>query len=157
MLELKCNNKNNYLLLYKWADWLAINFIVPEVLHISCNTGTCALPDMSALALGCCAPSGIVRRYQAMHSCLCYNYYIWYSFLSDLSPSDRNFFMISTFIRFVEHQTFGWVFFIIHNHVGTSVMSYQLADKIQVFGKLFQPWLVDVTQGCLNQFLVCFS
>ena len=27
--------------------------------HISCNTGTCALPDMSALALGRCMPSGL--------------------------------------------------------------------------------------------------
>ena len=32
-----------------------------------------------------------------------------------------------------------------YNHVGTSVMSYQLADKIQAIRKLFQPWLVDVT------------
>jgi len=31
------------------------NFRVQEVLHISCNTGTHALPDMSTLALGCCA------------------------------------------------------------------------------------------------------
>ena len=30
---------------------------MPEVLHISCNIGTRALPDMSALALRCCAPS----------------------------------------------------------------------------------------------------
>ena len=32
---------------------------------------------MSALALGSCAPSGVVRTYQAMHSCLCYNYYLF--------------------------------------------------------------------------------
>ena len=31
---------------------------------------------MSALALGRCAPSGVVRTYQAMHSCLCYNHYM---------------------------------------------------------------------------------
>jgi len=31
---------------------------------------------MYALALGRCAPSGIVRTYQVMHTCLCYNYYI---------------------------------------------------------------------------------
>ena len=54
-----------------WAD-----FRVPEVLHISCNTGTRALPDMSALALRCCAPLGVVHTYQAMHSCQCYNYYM---------------------------------------------------------------------------------
>ena len=29
-------------------------FRVPEVYHISCNTGTCALPVMSTLALGRC-------------------------------------------------------------------------------------------------------
>ena len=44
--------------------------------YISYNTGTRALPDIYALALGRCAPSGIVRIYQAKHSCLCYNYYI---------------------------------------------------------------------------------
>ena len=45
--------------------------------HISCNTGTRALPDMSTLTLGCCAPSGVVCRYQAMHSYLCYHYCIF--------------------------------------------------------------------------------
>ena len=30
---------------------------------------------MSAVALGHCVPSRIVRTYQVMHSCLCYNYY----------------------------------------------------------------------------------
>ena len=59
---------------------------VPEVLHISYNTGTRALPDIYALALGRAAPSGVVRIYQrargrvriyqAKHSCLCYNLYI---------------------------------------------------------------------------------
>ena len=34
------------------------------------------LPDISALALGRCAPSGVVRIYQANHSCPCYNYHI---------------------------------------------------------------------------------
>ena len=32
---------------------------------------------MSALALGRCAPSGIVRTYQAMDSSLCYNLYMY--------------------------------------------------------------------------------
>ena len=41
-----------------------------EVLHINCNTGTRALLDMSALALG------LVCAYQEMHSCLFYNYYL---------------------------------------------------------------------------------
>ena len=47
-----------------------------EVAYISYNTGTCALPDIYALALGRCAPSGIVHIYQATHSCLCYNLYL---------------------------------------------------------------------------------
>ena len=47
-----------------------------RVVYIGYNTGTRALPDMYALALGRCAPSGIVHIYQAMHSCLCYNLYI---------------------------------------------------------------------------------
>ena len=43
---------------------------------ISYNTGTRALPDIYALALGA-APLGIVRiLYQAKHSCLCYNLYL---------------------------------------------------------------------------------
>ena len=42
-------------------------FRVLEVKHISCNTGTCALPDMSTFAL---RRSGVMRKYQAMHSCL---------------------------------------------------------------------------------------
>ena len=54
-----------------WAD-----FRVPEVEYISYNTGTCALPDIYALVLGRCAPSGIVHIYQAKHPCLCYNLYI---------------------------------------------------------------------------------
>ena len=45
--------------------------------HISYNTGTCALPDTYALALGRCVPSGTVHIYQAKHSCLCYNLYIY--------------------------------------------------------------------------------
>ena len=56
-------------LTYKYSSHM------PEVSHISCNTGAHALPDMSALALGHCA-LGLVRTYQAMHSCLCYNYYM---------------------------------------------------------------------------------
>ena len=47
-----------------------------RVVYISYNTGTRALPDIYALALGCCTPSGIVRIYQAKHSCLCYNLYM---------------------------------------------------------------------------------
>ena len=48
-----------------------------EVAYISYNTGIRALPDIYALALGRCAPSGIVHIYQATHSCLCYNLYIY--------------------------------------------------------------------------------
>ena len=44
--------------------------------YITYNTGTRALPDIYALALGRCVPWGVVRIYQAKHSCLCYNYYI---------------------------------------------------------------------------------
>ena len=49
---------------------------MPEVEYISYNTGTRALPDIYALALGCCVPSGIVHIYQAKHSSLCYNLYM---------------------------------------------------------------------------------
>ena len=49
--------------------------------YISYNTGTRALPDIYALALRRCAPSGIVRIYQAKHSCLCYNYYIYIMYI----------------------------------------------------------------------------
>ena len=38
-------------------------------MHIICNTGICALPDMSTLALGCCVPLGIQ---QAMHPSMRY-------------------------------------------------------------------------------------
>ena len=74
---------------------------VPEVLHISCNTGTRALPDMSALALRRCAPSGVVRTYQAMHSCLCYNYYMyvsaWYTLVSTIYVAAMGF-VLSHFV-----------------------------------------------------------
>ena len=45
------------------------------MVYISYNTGTRALPDIYALALGRCVPLGIVHIYQAKHSCLCYNLY----------------------------------------------------------------------------------
>ena len=40
------------------------------------NTGTCALPDIYALTLGRCTPSGIVCIYQVKHSS-----HIWYGTL----------------------------------------------------------------------------
>ena len=43
------------------------------MVYISYNTGTRALPDIYALTLECCVPSGIIHIYQATHSCLCYN------------------------------------------------------------------------------------
>ena len=52
--------------------------LVLEVAYISYNTGTHALPDIYALALGRCAPSGIVHIYQATHSCLNYSFYIYF-------------------------------------------------------------------------------
>ena len=60
--------------------------------YISYNTGTRALPDIYALALGRCAPSGIVRIYQAKHSCLCYNYYI-YRHTRDIRDDSNNTFL----------------------------------------------------------------
>ena len=48
-----------------------------EEAYISYNTGTRALPDIYALALGRCVPLGIMHIYQAMHSCLCYNLCIY--------------------------------------------------------------------------------
>ena len=56
-LELKCHNHNDYPLLYKKAEQLAISlgrFLEYRKCNISCNTctGTCALPNMFALTLG---------------------------------------------------------------------------------------------------------
>ena len=55
--------------------------MIMKVLHNSCNTVTCALPDMSTLgpvALGpdmsTLGPVALGCTYQAEHSCLCYNY-----------------------------------------------------------------------------------
>ena len=86
MLELKWHNHNDYPLVYKigravnnkfWED-----FRVQKVLRISFNTGTCALPDMSTLALRPCMPLGIMCTYQAMYLCLCYNNYIMHVWTS---------------------------------------------------------------------------
>ena len=57
-------------------------FLERRKCNISYNTGTHALPDIYALALRGCTPralcpSGIVCIYQAKHSCLCYNCYIY--------------------------------------------------------------------------------
>ena len=43
--------------------------------YISYNTAGRDFPDIYALALGRCAPSGIVRIYLANPSLLCYNLY----------------------------------------------------------------------------------
>ena len=51
---------------------------VLQLLNVSLITaGTRALPDVYTLALGCAAPLGVVCIYQAKHSCLCYNLYIF--------------------------------------------------------------------------------
>ena len=47
--------------------------------YICYNTAGRDLPDIYALALGRCAPSGIVRIYQANPSLLCYNIYLYHS------------------------------------------------------------------------------
>ena len=65
-----------------------------EVAYISYNTGTRALPDIYALALGRCMPSGIVHIYQAMHSCLCYNLYIYILFVSWCVGRSKGFAMV---------------------------------------------------------------
>ena len=44
--------------------------------YISYNTAGRDLPDIYALALGRCAPLGVVRIYLANPSLLCYNLYI---------------------------------------------------------------------------------
>ena len=49
--------------------------------YICYNTESRDLPDIYALTLGHCAPSDIVRIYQANPSLLCYNIYI-YAFLT---------------------------------------------------------------------------
>ena len=46
------------------------------MLQISCNIGTSDLPDMYAQSRGLRARFG--HTYQANHSCLCYNYYVYY-------------------------------------------------------------------------------
>ena len=59
-LELRCHNHNDYPLLYKIGRAVSNKFgqifRVPEVKHSSCNTGTRALLDMSALPLGAAHP-----------------------------------------------------------------------------------------------------
>ena len=52
MLNSKCRNQKRHPCLYN-----AEQFSMPEVLHNICNMRSCDLPDMSALALGHCAPS----------------------------------------------------------------------------------------------------
>ena len=48
-----------------------------KVQYISFNTSGRDLPDISALGLGCCAPSGVVGIYLANLSLLCYITYTY--------------------------------------------------------------------------------
>ena len=59
--KIELHNHNEYPLLYKEAEISALS--LGRFLECRrCNTGTCALPDMSALTLG------LVHTYQPMHS-----------------------------------------------------------------------------------------
>ena len=55
-----------------------------EVKYICYNTSGWDLPDISALALGRCAPSGVVRIYLANPFLLCYNIYIYIAITREL-------------------------------------------------------------------------
>ena len=49
--------------------------LIMKVLHNSCNTVTCGLPDTSTLSPRACGPQALgVHIRQTMHLCLCYNY-----------------------------------------------------------------------------------
>ena len=50
------------------------------------------------------------RAYISSNALLPVSQLLWYSLLPDLSPSNRNSFMLSTFITFVVHS-FAWVLF----------------------------------------------
>ena len=82
MLELKCHNHNDYPLLYKWVEWLAIS----SGRFLECRK--CNISVATQVLVHCLicphSPSGIVCTYQAMHSCLCYNYYM-YVYMATLS------------------------------------------------------------------------
>ena len=50
--------------------------ITSVVSHISYNMHPRDLPDISTLTLGYCVPLGVMRIYQANHSCPCYTHII---------------------------------------------------------------------------------
>ena len=70
--KIEPHNHNEYPLLYKEGEILSLSlgrFLeCQKMLHISYNTGTRALANISAFALG------PMCTYQAMHSYLCYYY-----------------------------------------------------------------------------------
>ena len=62
---------------YFYRVWQILR--VPEVEYISYNIGTHAVPDiLYARCLREYSARGRVHIYQAKHSCLCYNLYIYY-------------------------------------------------------------------------------
>ena len=86
-------------ILHTYVCWYLVN--IPEPVHytlytlafsfdlrcesgiyITYNTGTCVLPDIYALALGHCTPSGVMHIYQANHFYLCYNYILQSSIMT---------------------------------------------------------------------------
>ena len=68
MLKWNSHIHNSYPLLYRQSRqqevWMILR--VPEAIHITCNIGTCDLPDLYTLG----------HTYQANFLCRCYNYYI---------------------------------------------------------------------------------
>ena len=56
-LNSKCHNQKVYSYLRTYIIKFGQIFSMPGVLHNICNMGSHDLPDMSTLALGCCAPS----------------------------------------------------------------------------------------------------
>ena len=54
---------NEYPFLYKERTVVMLFGKIFRVSEVSHTRGTCALPDMSALALGCCAPCVHIRQH----------------------------------------------------------------------------------------------
>ena len=70
------HNRSFQACIYK-EPMVVLVFAFQEVLHNSCNLGTCDLPEMYALSTRT-APSDFGQTFQANHSCPCYHYKMRY-------------------------------------------------------------------------------
>ena len=94
-----------------WAVGLG-RFRMLKVLHVSCNTGTRALPDVSAL-------TELVCTYQTMHSCLCYKHStficfnrMWKIHIHSSTKANIYQFLVSCPLNALEHEWAGSYYFI---------------------------------------------